>query len=73
MVKSILKSHTRALSQNLKREPNAVDLEEVKPVFVLYHIVNARLKELDAIGMETESKKAKQEVNADRPFPQPSY
>jgi len=62
MVKSVLKAHTRALSESLKREPSALDLEDVKPAFVLYHIVNARLKELEAVGAETESRRAKQEA-----------
>ena len=60
MLKSILKAHTRALSETYKREPNAVDLEEAKPAFVLYQLVCARIKELNRLGAETEGQKAKE-------------
>ena len=60
MLKSILKAHTKALSETFQREPNAVDLEEVKPAFVLYQLVCARIKELARIGAETETAKAKE-------------
>lgn len=60
MLKSILKAHTKALSETHQREPNAIDLEEAKPAFVLYQLVCARIKELDRVGAETETAKAKE-------------
>jgi len=66
LIKTVLKSHTKALSDNLKRTPTAMDLEAAKPVFVLYHIINSRIKELNSVGADTETARSKEVILKER-------
>jgi len=66
LIKTVLKSHVNALTARLKHPPTAMDLETAKPVFVLYHILNSRIKQLDGIGADTESRRAKEESSKER-------
>jgi len=66
LLKRALKQYVQALTDTLGHEPNAMDLEAVKPAFLLYHTVDARIAELQGLGMDYEDGRRKEAIQEDK-------